>query len=203
MRTHEDLRAAAHSAESSSDSESEELSESEEEEPEPDPSCSSCSSSSSSSSSSLLLAAQNLDACVQSTKGASNSRAAPRVSIQTIAPCCCLFWNAAAGNRFPSCIRMELSKMLEGLRIRLGVGGGSRRALGLLLIFATAAIWIVTSFISGSLVSSDDQHKASVHPFLLTYLATSLFTLYIPLLHLHAWITEVLESGRRKRSTDR
>ncbi len=75
-----------------------------------------------------------------------------------------------------------------------------KKALGLCLIFATAGIWIVTSFISGSLVSSTDSHAAAVHPFLLTYLATSLFTLYLPLIHLTAWVKELLAAHRRKHN---
>ncbi|KAG1661194.1 hypothetical protein FOA52_006000 [Chlamydomonas sp. UWO 241] len=72
----------------------------------------------------------------------------------------------------------------------------ARRSLGLTLVFATAAIWIVSSFLSASLVSSHDEHKAAVHPFLLTYLATSLFTLYLPLLWLKDWATRLMGRGR-------
>ena len=69
----------------------------------------------------------------------------------------------------------------------------NRHALGLGFIFAVAFIWIITSFITGSLVTSTDTHAAAIHPFLLTYLATSLFTLYLPLIHLSAWASELWE----------
>ena len=79
----------------------------------------------------------------------------------------------------------------------------NRKTLGLFLIFLTAAIWIVTSFISGSLVSSTDSHAAAVHPFLLTYLATSLFSIYLPLIHISQWASELLETYRRRKHVDR
>lgn len=69
----------------------------------------------------------------------------------------------------------------------------SPRALGLSLIVITAVIWVISSFISASLVTpSTSGGKAAVPPFLLTYLATSLFTLYLPFVHgrqlvLDAW----------------
>jgi hypothetical protein len=78
-----------------------------------------------------------------------------------------------------------------------------RKYAGLMLIFLTAAIWIVTSYISGSLVSSDGEHAAAVHPFLLTYLATSLFTLYLPLIHLQTWYVEFIESRKKRLTADR
>lgn len=60
-----------------------------------------------------------------------------------------------------------------------------RRTLGLALLLLTAAIWIAASFISEALVTpSDSKQQATVHLFLLTYLATSLFTIYLPLLAL-------------------
>lgn len=73
----------------------------------------------------------------------------------------------------------------------------SRRSLGLVLIFATAGIWIVTSIVSASLVTPGSSGTAAVHPFLLTYLATSLFTLYLPLLHFQAWWTEERHAANR------
>ncbi len=79
----------------------------------------------------------------------------------------------------------------------------ARHTLGLGLIFITAAIWIVSSFLSGSLVSSSDTKDAAVHPFLLTYLATSLFTLYLPLLQLRTWAIEALEAYQRRKHVDR
>lgn len=74
-----------------------------------------------------------------------------------------------------------------------GTPQAARHSLGLVLIFSTAAIWIVASFLSSSLVSGSD---ATVHPFLLTYLATSLFTLYLPILKLKSWVEDALESRR-------
>jgi hypothetical protein len=70
-------------------------------------------------------------------------------------------------------------------------------ARGLAFILATSAIWIITSFLSASLVTpSEAEAKAQVHPFLLTYLATSLFTLYIPLTEMGAY----LEARSRRQS---
>jgi hypothetical protein len=80
-----------------------------------------------------------------------------------------------------------------------GPAAASRRSLGLALIFITALIWVVSSFLSGSLVAFSEGKAATVHPFLLTYLATSLFTLYLPYLHIHAWATEALQRRKRGR----
>jgi hypothetical protein len=72
-----------------------------------------------------------------------------------------------------------------------------KRAIGLTFILFTAVIWIVTSFISESLVAASGTHRAAVPPFLLTYLATTLFTLYIPLIHIKAWIGDCLRARRQ------
>lgn len=47
--------------------------------------------------------------------------------------------------------------------------------LGLVYIFAVAAIWIAASFVVQSVVD------AGVSPFLVTYICNSLFVIYIPL----------------------
>eukprot|EP00199_Chlamydomonas_sp_CCMP681_P000958 CAMPEP_0119103646 /NCGR_PEP_ID=MMETSP1180-20130426/2047_1 /TAXON_ID=3052 ORGANISM="Chlamydomonas cf sp, Strain CCMP681" /NCGR_SAMPLE_ID=MMETSP1180 /ASSEMBLY_ACC=CAM_ASM_000741 /LENGTH=527 /DNA_ID=CAMNT_0007088205 /DNA_START=60 /DNA_END=1643 /DNA_ORIENTATION=+ len=56
----------------------------------------------------------------------------------------------------------------------------SKQTVGLILIFATAIIWIISSFLSESLVSASGTDPPKVPAILLTYLATSLFCLYLP-----------------------
>jgi hypothetical protein len=69
-----------------------------------------------------------------------------------------------------------------------------QRALGLVLIFVTAVIWVAASFLS-SLLVSDDPASQQLHtpPFLLTYLATSVFTTFLPLVHGKRWLLRLLE----------
>jgi hypothetical protein len=68
-----------------------------------------------------------------------------------------------------------------------------RRALGLILIFVTAVIWVAASFLSSALVSSKPTASAlHAPPFLLTYLATSVFTLFLPLVHGKRFIVKLL-----------
>eukprot|EP00775_Hariotina_reticulata_P009993 gene9993-10148_t len=56
------------------------------------------------------------------------------------------------------------------------------RALGLVLIFLTAFIWVAASFISQLLVTTEEgRPNYHVSPFLLTYLSTSIFTIFLPL----------------------
>lgn len=64
------------------------------------------------------------------------------------------------------------------------------KALGLLLIAATAVIWVASSFISEALVSNKGDTKRAWHvpPFILTYLSTSLFTMFLPGVHLKLWL---------------
>ena len=70
-------------------------------------------------------------------------------------------------------------------------GGLSNKVLGLWLLLSTAVIWTVSSFLSNSLVSSSTATgQAKVPPFLLTYLATTLFTLYLPLIQLRTWFLQ-------------
>lgn len=59
------------------------------------------------------------------------------------------------------------------MRGRLG-----RWILGLIYIFAVAAIWIVASFVVQSVVDE------GVSPFLVTYICNSLFVVYIPLVEI-------------------
>lgn len=78
----------------------------------------------------------------------------------------------------------------------LPVPGPAQRATGFLLIFAVALIWSLSSFISKSLVVH--KHKedgATVPPFVLTYLATSLFIVYLPFVYIRLWFKQ-----RRLRS---
>lgn len=66
---------------------------------------------------------------------------------------------------------------------------------------AACSIWVVSSFISQSLVSdsADGTHKPKVPPFLLTYMATSLFTLYLPLVHGRLLAMDLWRSWRLRR----
>lgn len=67
----------------------------------------------------------------------------------------------------------------------------SGRALGLILIFLTAVIWVAASFISQLLVTSGDGRPSyNVSPFLLTYLSTSIFTVFLPLVQLKSLLQE-------------
>jgi solute carrier family 35 protein F5 len=68
------------------------------------------------------------------------------------------------------------------------------RALGLALIFLTAGIWVASSFVSELLVSAkardqgdDAKTKRHVPPLVLTYLATSLFSVFLPLVRARRW----------------
>ena len=55
-----------------------------------------------------------------------------------------------------------------------------RHLLGLLYILAVALIWISASFLVQALVSSDHGH-APMHPFVLSYICSSTFLLYLPI----------------------
>lgn len=66
--------------------------------------------------------------------------------------------------------------------------GLSGRALGLTLIFLTAFIWVAASFVSQLLV--DTEGGFDVSPFLLTYLSTSIFTIFLPLVQLKSLFQE-------------
>jgi len=79
----------------------------------------------------------------------------------------------------------------------------TKRLIGLSFLFLTATIWVITSFISSSLVSSKSGHAAQVHPFLLTYLATSLFTLYLPFVHVRDWLSDYLAARSKRRMVDK
>lgn len=67
-----------------------------------------------------------------------------------------------------------------------------RKAFGVFLLLCTALIWVAASFISEKLVSNKGGSDASeeVPPFLLTYLATTLFTIYLPIVHFRIWLLE-------------
>lgn len=78
------------------------------------------------------------------------------------------------------------------------------KLLGYGLLFATAVIWIASSFISESLVStSESTGQAQVPPFLLTYLATTLFTLYLPLVHIKSWILDCWRTRQHRLKATR
>jgi len=68
------------------------------------------------------------------------------------------------------------------------------RALGLILIFVTAVIWVAASFLSSLLVSTKPG-ASPLHapPFLLTYLATSVFTVFLPLVHGKRLVMRIVE----------
>lgn len=66
----------------------------------------------------------------------------------------------------------------------------AKQALGMAMLLGTAVIWVVSSFISNALVSDHDDQKAAVPPFLLTFLATCMFTLYLPALQAKQWLTD-------------
>ncbi|WIA11011.1 hypothetical protein OEZ85_011165 [Tetradesmus obliquus] len=67
----------------------------------------------------------------------------------------------------------------------------SGRALGLVLIFLTAIIWVAASFISQLLVNTEEGKPSyNVSPFLLTYLSTSIFTVFLPLVQLKNLLQE-------------
>ncbi|GMJ09017.1 hypothetical protein like AT3G07080 [Hibiscus trionum] len=59
-----------------------------------------------------------------------------------------------------------------------------RWGLGLLYIFAVAAIWIAASFVVQSVVD------AGVSPFLITYICNSLFIVYIPLVEIARYLED-------------
>ncbi|XVE72779.1 hypothetical protein DITRI_Ditri11bG0065900 [Diplodiscus trichospermus] len=59
-----------------------------------------------------------------------------------------------------------------------------RWGLGLLYIFAVAAIWIAASFVVQSVVD------AGVSPFLITYICNSLFIVYIPLVEIGRYLED-------------
>ena len=69
-----------------------------------------------------------------------------------------------------------------------------QRALGLVLIFVTAVIWVAASFLSSMLVTTRPGAAGALHapPFLLTYLATSVFTVFLPLVHGKRWAARCL-----------
>jgi hypothetical protein len=63
-----------------------------------------------------------------------------------------------------------------------------RRGLGLVLILSTALIWVVASFISELLVSTKPgQRSFHVPPLLLTYLATAVFMMFLPIAFARMW----------------
>jgi len=77
-----------------------------------------------------------------------------------------------------------------------------RRLTGLSLIFATAIIWVVSSFISQYLVQPGADHKQAVPPFLLTYLATSLFTLYLPFVYGRQVVSDLWRSWKLRKEQE-
>jgi drug/metabolite transporter (DMT)-like permease len=72
----------------------------------------------------------------------------------------------------------------------------AQRASGFLLIFLVALIWSLSSFLSKSLVEHKREEDAAVPPFVLTYLATSLFIIYLPFVYLRLWLKQRRLRGR-------
>ncbi|KAI8466023.1 MAG: hypothetical protein J3K34DRAFT_524869 [Monoraphidium minutum] len=75
------------------------------------------------------------------------------------------------------------------------------RTLGLVLIFVTAVIWVAASFLSSMLVTARPGAQGALHapPFLLTYLATSVFTFFLPIVHGRRWLVRRLEARRARQ----
>jgi drug/metabolite transporter (DMT)-like permease len=83
---------------------------------------------------------------------------------------------------------LEHHQQAAGMRKPLWLKG---RALGLVLIFLTAFIWVAASFISQLLVTHEEgRPNYHVSPFLLTYLSTSIFTIFLPLVQLKSLLQE-------------
>lgn len=62
------------------------------------------------------------------------------------------------------------------------------RLLGGAFVLATASAWIAASFLAQHLVRPDASGgQPSLHPLLLVWICTSLFSLYLPLLTAKAW----------------
>lgn len=75
-----------------------------------------------------------------------------------------------------------------------------RKTLGLICLLTTSVIWVISSFISSYLVKEDGANKsAKISPLLLTYLATSLFSVYLPLIALRVWYQRVAKPFLDKR----
>eukprot|EP00878_Enallax_costatus_P018344 GHUV01019307.1.p1 GENE.GHUV01019307.1~~GHUV01019307.1.p1 ORF type:complete len:374 (+),score=111.21 GHUV01019307.1:178-1299(+) len=69
--------------------------------------------------------------------------------------------------------------------------GLTSRALGLVLIFLTAIIWVAASFVSQLLVNTEEGKPSfNISPFLVTYLSTSVFTIFLPLVQLKSLLQE-------------
>ena len=62
-----------------------------------------------------------------------------------------------------------------------GGPGQGDRAVGLAFVFAVALIWVLASFLV------QDLEGQGLPAFLLTYIANSLFVVYLPLYYLCAW----------------
>jgi hypothetical protein len=61
------------------------------------------------------------------------------------------------------------------------------KTVGLSLIFGVAVLWVISSFITEKLEKShksEGKAEAYISPFYLTYFATSLFTIYLPIVHI-------------------
>jgi hypothetical protein len=76
-----------------------------------------------------------------------------------------------------------------------------RKALGLTLVVATAVVWVVASFVSEALVApAASGARPAIPPFILTYLATSLFVVYLPVVHAKdAWQAVRQRSSKRQQ----
>lgn len=59
------------------------------------------------------------------------------------------------------------------------------KLLGCAFLGCTALAWVAASFLAQYLVAGE---QPSLHPFLLTYICTSMFTLYLPVIHIKGWL---------------
>jgi hypothetical protein len=61
----------------------------------------------------------------------------------------------------------------------------SKLLLGSAFLACTAVTWVAASFLAQYLVSGD---APSLHPFLLTWICTSMFSLYLPIISCRQWL---------------
>lgn len=70
-------------------------------------------------------------------------------------------------------------------QLHMTAGPASSRLLGATFVLATVVLWIAASFLAQSLVRPDEWGQPAQLPaLLLVYVCTSLFVVYLPILHL-------------------
>lgn len=74
----------------------------------------------------------------------------------------------------------------------------SQLLLGCVFLACTATAWVTASFLAQSLVSGD---QPSLHPFLLTYVCTSMFSLYLPIIGCKRWLLAHHKAKGSSRTT--